>query len=201
MTILGGVLLGGVYVAKRMGLFDVDSAKPEDAGRAADVGRDTQAVASVTVNSRPPRAAIYVCGKSTGKRTTATISVPAGRECDVEVRLRGYVTGKQPILLEAGEKSSLRFKLRRRTKRSHSRAAPSPPAAPSDEAVLTVTSVQVGVVFVNGRRVGKTPRLTLRLAAGTYTVRVRFPQTGVSSKPQEVNLRGGDQRSVHFDAE
>lgn len=154
------------------------------------------------VSSKPSGAEIRLCGKRTGQVTPAALPLRRGRRCRLELRLRGYEVYRLPVRLRGAKPLTVTAVL---TPKPGRRVTPTPPKVPSapvaSKGELVVTSIQVGVVKVNGRTMGQTPRLKLDLKPGRYRVSVSFPTLGVSSSPRLVTIVAGKRANLHFNAE
>ena len=149
----------------------------------------------VRVKSQPPGAAIILCGLDTGKVTPATVRTRVGRRCELALQLEEHETYRLPVSVRAGQTLNVAVTLRR--------AAPPPStkrgALVVEKGTLRVTSIQVGAVFVDDRRVGSTPRLDLELPPGTYSVKVYFSTLEQQTSTRQVTIRAGRTSKVHFD--
>jgi hypothetical protein len=145
----------------------------------------------VRVRSQPPGARISYCGRPTGKVTPAQLRARAGRSCALQLKLDGYEPYAIDVTPRAGRRASVVATLRRKRPgaQSHNRRT----------GKLTVTSIQVGTVMVNGRRAGRTPRLDLDLRPGSYSVKVYFNSLDRYSDPKQVQIRAGQVSRLHFD--
>ena len=68
-----------------------------------------------------------------------------------------------------------------------------------DEGTLQITSIQVGTIYINNQRVGRTPRFDIRLTPGIYWVKVYFPEFERTTGPHRITIHAGRTIKVHFD--
>ena len=157
--------------------------------------------------SRPAGAKIVACGAETGEVTPATIEVPADRSCVLELRLAGYRTRKIDFELALGQRKRIRATLRPRRRRAPTKETSTKvaierprdlPRIPAGLGKLIVTSIQIGTVYVNRMKMGRTPKLAMNLRPGRYIVRVRFGG-GLDSRAREVRVGLGRTTRVHVD--
>ena len=214
VLLIGGGLAAGFYHYDRsQALGGVDT---DDAGAGPAAGSDLGAAKApptktrhrarlglIRVKSKPPSAAIILCGLDTGKVTPATVRVRVGRRCTLELQLEDHESYKLPVVTRRGKPINIMASLRRST-------PPPPPSgggtgprrSPQPRAgggTLRVTSIQVGAVFVDGKRVGHTPRFDLSLAPGIYSVKVYFSSLEQYTSTRQVTVRAGQTSTVHFD--
>jgi serine/threonine-protein kinase len=216
-TLLGVLLVlamgaGAVLALTRWGgiLLPGGMGGDEDAGAAPEAGpRPDAGQGRLRIQSKPPRATISLCGEPTGKVTPAALQVQAGKPCELVLSLPGREPYRMPVEVAAGKSVTISATLRRARRRPR-RPRPAPAAGDSapkprprrarsaNTGTLRVTSIQPGTVEVDGRTVGKTPRLELKLRPGTYRVRVRFARGGGS---RQVVIQKGRTTRVHIDPE
>lgn len=149
--------------------------KPEE--KPAEAQPEVKA-ASLTVTSDPPGAKILLNGKSTGKKTPATLTdLKDGTTYRIAVSLDGFKTayGKRTL---KGEKNSIALNLTKEPEQPAEAPAEKPREQPPREAPtvsgqpgkIKITSDPSGAdVFVNTEYKGKTP-LTVSANPGTATV-------------------------------
>jgi serine/threonine protein kinase len=146
--------------------------------------------ALLKVRSKPPGARIFLCGADTRETTPATISAKAGEPCALELLLEGFETYRSSVTPPITIVATLR-------RSSATKEGPSSPRGRTG--TLRVTSIQVGTVYVNDQAVGRTPKLTVPLAPGTYWVRMHFPALEIQTAPRQVTIQAGRASSLHFD--
>lgn len=124
--------------------------------------------ASLFITSDPEGASIYLNGVEVG--TTANPLLPlAPGTYEVELRKKGYVPESDTVTLEMEETQFLAFSLTEIRGGS-----------------ILVSSVPSAEVFLDGRRVGRTP-LTIEAQPGVRTLRLARP--GFESETQSVTVR------------
>ena len=206
VLLVGGALAAGLLWWRPTYLFPAtpDAApRSPDAALALDRGADRSRASrpgQIRVRSKPAGANIKLCGKPTGKKTPATISLPAGKACDLVLSLAGHDTYRLPAAV-LSETSSIRATLRRgrRNRRRTRPPAPRPRSRTTNQGTLMVTSVQSGQVYVNDQLMGSTPRLSLPLAPGRYRLRVKFPSLGRTSPTRIVMIKRGQRTTINVD--
>jgi hypothetical protein len=122
--------------------------------------------------------------------TPASLPVQPSRTCALELALAGHEPYRMQVTPSSGSRLIVAILRRTRTEA---------PAVRPGGGVLRVTSIQVGTVYVNDREVGRTPQVEVRLAPGTYVVRVHFPSLGTHSRPRTVKVQAGRTTVAHFD--
>ena len=152
----------------------------------------------VNVQSQPSGAQVLLCGDSTGKRTPAEVEGEVGRSCVLELVLDGYHTYRLPVTPQAGALTTIVASLRRK-RRSSGGSSGGSSASLGGRGILRITSIQVGTVYVENKRMGRTPRLDVRLMPGTYSVRVYFNNLDQYSRTRSVSVRAGETTRVHVD--
>jgi serine/threonine-protein kinase len=139
------------------------------------------------------------------------LDIPADRPHTIIATKKGYGTFKKPILFEDGkaektfevtmvevEDSSQATKKpsRRAARRSSPRPAPAPrraAAAPSGKATLNINSIPVSNVILDGRPLGPTPKVGMRVSPGPHTV---VFVSGTKRKSASVNVSSGQTKTV-----
>ena len=131
-----------------------------------------------------------VDGKEVG-RSPLTLSLPAGSKVRVQVTMKGHSPYDQDVALEPGAMLLLQPHLVLLSPR------PAPGkkksvrrARPAGHGTLSVNSDPWSVVHVDGARVGNTPLMRFRLAAGKHTVKLVNPGKKLS-KQQVVIIHKG----------
>lgn len=61
---------------------------------------------------------------------------------------------------------------------------------------LVVTSLRYGTIFIDGKKVGHTPRMVIDLPSGEHSVEVRF--TPSAKKKKRIIIRDGETIQAHF---
>jgi hypothetical protein len=150
------------------------------------------------IHSKPPGARLVLCGVPTEQRTPAEVQAEVGRPCTIELELEGHQRYRSEVTPRAGAPLTIVATLRRARTGD---GAGGRSSLPRGSAGLLVTSIQVGTVYVDGKAVGRTPRLQISLAPGEYSVRVHFPTLDVMTAARKVTLRAGRVASEHFNAE
>ena len=196
VVVLGSALAVALYLLEK----PLPSVPPPPDSRARAVRRQLDGgldhavsaprTALLKVRSKPPGARVRLCGKDTHEITPATISAAAGQPCALELLLEGFETYRSSVVPPITIVATLR-------RNAAAREGPSSPRGRTG--TLRVTSIQVGTVYVNDQAVGRTPRLTLPLAPGTYTVRMHFPALEIRTAPRRVTITAGHASSLHFD--
>ena len=156
----------------------------------------------INVSSQPAGAAVHLCGEDTGERTPAKIVARAGRTCPLELVLEGHVRYRMQVTPERGGTTTIVAMLRRRRRTvggGGGGGGGKSTRLPKGQGVLRVTSIQVGQVYVNGKKVGSTPRLDLRLVPGSYSVRVYFSQLDRYSRTRSATVQAGQTTRLHID--
>jgi serine/threonine protein kinase len=165
----------------------VDGAAAPDAGG----GTTTRVLATLKVRSKPAGGAIRYCGKPTGLVTPANLTVQPGRRCALEIELPGYAVYRDELSPTPG----IRF-VNATLKRGRSDGVSAPRGGTG---TLRVTSIQVGTVYVNDQAMGRTPQLELKLAPGTYSVRMHFPALEIRTQTRTIKVVAGRTIVTHFD--
>jgi serine/threonine protein kinase len=218
---VGAVVLAGLILAVTLVLVDRPLDIEEDPHAAAQpqidyglrVGVPDQgglAESIIHVQSQPPGAAIFLCGRDTGLVTPADVPARAGDVCRLELELKGYDSYSMPVTAQAGRPITIVAALRRRTKgssrRRHRRRAVTKSTKSTKstknlggKGILRVTSIQVGTVYVNSKPAGSTPRLDVKLMPGTYLVKVYFASLGRYSSTKRVTIEGGETSRIHVE--
>ncbi len=147
----------------------------------------------LNISSKPSGAKIYLNGKSTGKKTPATLSdLLIGKTYKLQLNMRGYKNAYRNKAMESkSEKLYVTLK-----KKEDAVKKPSKPVAPSKPVVsgggsgkIRVKSSPSGAdVFINSQYKGKTP-LTISVPAGSAKVLVS--KQGQSRHSQTVSVRSG----------
>ena len=182
---------------QRFNLLLPDTAPRHDAAPLAQPAAD----GVINVSSQPAGAAVHLCGEDTGERTPAKIRARAGRTCPLELVLEGHVRYRMRVTPERGGTTTIVAMLRRRRRTGGGGGGRGGGNArlPKGQGVLRVTSIQVGQIYVNGKKVGSTPRLDLRLMPGTYSVRVYFSQLDRYSRTRSATVQAGKTTRLHID--
>jgi hypothetical protein len=159
LVLAGGLIAGGAWLSR-----------PEES--APTVAR--VAPASLTVESEPPGAFVFLHGEPTGQRTPATFKgLQAGAPLALRLEKEGYAPALETVTLEAGVEVSRRLALR-----------------PS-EAVVTLESLPAGAeLHVDGKPHPADGEL--RLPPGAYTF--ELSAEGHSPVIRKVELSPGPQR-------
>ncbi len=214
LLIGGGLAVGFYHYDRSQALVGVNT---DDAGvglASSDLGgakapptktRRRARLGLIRVKSKPQNAAIILCGLDTGKVTPATVRARVGRRCTLELQLEDHESYKLPVVARRGKPINIMASLRRSTQRppppsGGAAGARRPPQPRTGRGTLRVTSIQAGAVFVNGKRLGHTPRFDLSLAPGIYSVRVYFSSLEQYTPTRQVTVRAGQTSTVHFDA-
>jgi serine/threonine-protein kinase len=140
-----------------------------------------------------------------------TLDIPTNQPHTLVATRRGYDQFKLPIRFEDGqvehtfevtlpelgasspaEKPAAPTSLAPSTPRE-SRPVPEVPAAPAAQATLNINSIPVSNILVDGRPIGQTPRIGLKVSAGSHTVTFLH---GEDRKAVPVKVSAGEAKTV-----
>lgn len=153
----------------------------------------TVTTGSLSVTSVPAGARVFLDGGDTGKVTPVTLSVVAGGNHGVVLRLTGYQDGRQSVSVVPGATAAVQLSLVKPAETSGSPAAPV-----QTETTLRVTSSPPGAeITLDGRDSGRKTSATLMVTAGSHTVQVRL--SGYQSVTRTVTAARGKQTSLSIE--
>lgn len=136
-------------------------------------------------NSSPGGADVYVDGKRIGTTPISWDSGAAGSRYLVEYRLSGYDSAKfSAALPEAGGTVSFDRNL-------------SEKVVGTGKVNINVSGNVWGDIYVDGKKVGTTPKFNYELPAGRYSVRVLNADSGLD-KTQSVTIKAGETQTLAF---
>ncbi|MBW2731708.1 MAG: protein kinase [Deltaproteobacteria bacterium] len=201
LILIGGIGAGAFYAGRSyLGKPGAGHAQAKDLAFAVTPDLSSQPDASpkrerrpslvrLRVTSSPRGAAIRLCGRDTGKVTPATIRQRPKKRCKLVLTLAGYESYSTSVLL------------RKKRIKINATLRPQRQGLAQGVGELTVTSIQVGIVTINGQKVGRTPGLRLSLRPGRYRVKVSFPSLGTTSRSKLITIYEGRSSKLHFDPE
>ncbi|MFQ6113987.1 MAG: PEGA domain-containing protein, partial [bacterium] len=144
----------------------------------------TRAVGSLSIDSNPRGASVFLKGKSTGKKTPAVFRNMDVGSYEVQLKKEGYQTFESFVKISAEKTTNISGSLRKAAKKTTGKLTGS---------LLVDSDPQGALVYLNGKSTGqKTPYLFTGLDAGHYEVRLSLPgfsdnMTEVAVKPNEEN--------------
>ena len=143
--------------------------------------------ASVRFTSTPNGADVFVDGRLAGKTPFTWKEGTPGDKVAVEYRLGGYDGVKSTVSVpDAGGSSSFDRALQERAK---------------GEGKLNVNvSGGWADIYVDGKKIGQTPKFGIALPAGSYTVRVKNDTTGLD-QTRTLTINAGETKTASFAAE
>ena len=145
--------------------------------------------ARLRILAKPPGALVTVDGKDRGVSPVTIEALPAGRKVRVQVAFKGRRPYDQQVELEAGATLILQPELLPlRVQRPPGKKKKARRVRPAGFGTLSVNTDPWSVVYVDGVRVGNTPLMKHRLAAGKHTVKLVNPGKKLS-KQRSVIIR------------
>lgn len=150
--------------------------------RVASVRKSNVRSGKIRITSTPSGAIVFF----NGKMTTSTpmggfVELAAHKTHRIVVQKKGYSSFSQSITLAPGQQKKIHARLK-----SHSR--------PSSYVYLA--SDPVSYVYINGKRIGRTPILRRRIPVGRYKVEFRTVKYQVSYS-RRLKFEAGTQRFFH----
>ncbi len=142
-----------------------------------------KAVASFT--SSPSGADVYVDGKRVGSTPVSWDGGAAGSRYGVEFRMSGYDSAKfNASLPDAGGTVSFDRNLQEKV-------------AGTGKVNINVSGNVWGDIYIDGKKIGTTPKFNYELPAGRYSVRVKNEDAGLD-KTQSVTIKAGETQTLAF---
>ncbi len=159
-----------------------------------------EAKASLEVHTDPPGAAIFVDGTDTGLRTPATVAGLAVGDRKIRLALDGYLEHGETWNARPGAERSLKITLAKKpepavaTPRKEPTARPSkrsraektvaapvtpPPAIEKNGGTLSLDTSPWTDVYLDGKKLGRTPLIDAKLPAGTHDLRLVNEARGI----------------------
>lgn len=149
---------------------------------------ETASAAIARFTSSPPGADVFVDGKLVGKTPVSWDDGKPGQRYSVEYRLPGYESARfSATLPSAGGTESFERALTEK-------------AQGEGKVSVNLAGGGWGEIYIDGKKVGSTPKFNIPLSAGTHTVRVTNAETGLDVSRQ-VTIAAGETKTVSFSAE
>jgi hypothetical protein len=160
-------VIAGTYeiIAQKEG-YEIETKKVAvKAGQKTSVSMALRRVKSqITISSEPPGAIVYVNNKPQTKKTPLTIEQVVGEEVDVRIEKDDFYNERRVLLVTSRPRDEV-FKLR------------------AQDAVLSVLSTPSGAeVYLDGRKIGKTPLIGHKVEGGKHEVLVKLEGYEASAK-------------------
>ena len=154
-------VIAGTYeiIAQKEG-YEIETKKVAvKAGQKTSVSMALRRVKSqITISSEPPDAIVYVNNKPQAKKTPLTIEQVVGEEVDVRIEKDDFYNERRVLLVTNRPRDEV-FKLR------------------AQDAVLSVLSTPSGAdVYLDGRKVGKTPLIGHKVEGGKHEVLLKLEE-------------------------
>lgn len=149
-------------------------------------GAPVTAIARFTSN--PGGAEVFVDGKLVGKTPFSWDDGAPGGRYTVEYRLSGYDSLRFSAALPSGGGTE-----------GFDRTL-SERAKGEGKLNVNISGGGWGDIYINDKKVGTTPKFGIALGAGTYTVRVSNPETGLE-KSKTVTIKSGETFTASFSAD
>ena len=155
------------YRAKKYNYRDVMGLIKLESNRATVDINLVPSFGSISVNSTPSGAAVYLNGKDTGKKTPCVIDEVSSGKCEVRLQIADYAPATKTIEVQDGKRSEVNLSLR------------------ASFAPVTINSIEGAVIKLNGVNVG-TSNYTENLQEGFYDIEVSLPNHETAKKQIEV---------------
>lgn len=139
-------------------------------------------------NSTPSGADVLVEGRSVGKTPMTWDGGTAGSRYSVELRLTGYDSAKFSAGLPEGG-----------GRVSYERSLAEKPSG-SGKVNINVSGVPWADIYINGKKIGQTPKFNYPMPVGQYTVQVKNETAGLD-QTKTVTVTAGGTSAVAFTAQ
>jgi len=138
--------------------------------------------------SNPSGADVFVDGKLVGRTPVSWDDGQAGGRYTVEYRLGGYESLRFTASLPSGGGTEPYDRTLQERAKGEGKLN------------VNIAGGGWGDIYVDGKKIGTTPKFGIALPAGTYTVRVSNPETGLE-KSKSVSVKTGETVTASFSAE
>lgn len=144
--------------------------------------------ASVRFTSSPSGADVFVDGRLVGKTPFTWKDGTPGDKVGVEYRLAGYESQKTTTSVpDAGGSTSVDRSLKE--------------AAKGDGKLnVNIIGSSWGDIYVDGQKIGRTPKFGISLSAGSHTVQVKNAETGLDQS-RTITIATGETKTASFSVE
>jgi PKD repeat protein len=149
-------------------------------------GPPPPAPGSISVNSVPTGALIFLDGVSTGQTTNSLLTGIAPGTHSVLLNLTGYYNASQQVTVNSGQTAIVSFTL-----------VPIPPPPPATGSISVNSNPSGALIILDGASTGQTTNSLLTLIQpGTHTVLVNL--SGYYNASQQVTVTAGQTTQVFF---